>query len=115
MRSANVPNSCTAEPALISVEVAYADVDRQLLLTVQVAPGTTVHQAVTLSGMAQAFAAVALLECPMGIFGRRIDDPAGHVLEDGDRIEIYRPLIADPMEVRRMRAAKTARPSKKRG
>lgn len=99
----------------ISVEVAYADVDRQALLAVQVAPGTTMHQAVTLSGMAGQFASVPLLECPMGIFGRRIDNPADHVLEDGDRIEIYRPLIADPMEVRRMRAAKTAKPSKKRG
>jgi putative ubiquitin-RnfH superfamily antitoxin RatB of RatAB toxin-antitoxin module len=104
-----------AELALINVEVVYATVDRQLLLAVQVVPGTTVHQAVMQSGMAEQFAAVALLECPMGIFGRRIGDPASHVLEDGDRIEIYRPLIADPMEVRRMRAAKTARPSKKRG
>lgn len=115
MHSVSVPSSCTAEPTLIRVEVVYADVDRQVLLAVEVAPGTTMHQAVTLSGIAEQFASVVLLECPMGIFGRRIEKPAEHVLEDGDRIEIYRPLIADPMEVRRMRAAKTARPSKKRG
>jgi putative ubiquitin-RnfH superfamily antitoxin RatB of RatAB toxin-antitoxin module len=101
--------------ALIAIEVAYADPEHQVLLAVQVAPGTTVHQAVVLSRIAERFDQVALLDCPMGIFGRRIDDPAGHVLEDGDRIELYRPLVADPMEVRRMRAAKTARPSKKRG
>ncbi len=100
---------------MINVEVVYADVSRQLMLAVKVAPGTTMHQAVMLSGMAEQFTSVALLECPMGIFGRRIDKPAEHVLEDGDRIEIYRPLIADPMEVRRLRAAKTAKPSKKRG
>jgi putative ubiquitin-RnfH superfamily antitoxin RatB of RatAB toxin-antitoxin module len=101
--------------ALISVEVAYAGIDRQVLLSVQVPLGTTMHQAVVLSRISEQFSQVAMLECPMGIFGRRVDDPATHVLEEGDRIEIYRALIADPMEVRRMRAARTARPSKKRG
>jgi putative ubiquitin-RnfH superfamily antitoxin RatB of RatAB toxin-antitoxin module len=104
-----------AEPSLIAIEVAFASSERQLLLPLQVVPGTTVRQAVVLSGIADQFAEDGLLECPMGIFGRRIEAPAEHVVEAGDRIEIYRPLVADPMEVRRMRAAKAARPSKKRG
>lgn len=100
---------------LIDVEVAYATVDSQRLLSVRVPVGTTVRHAVQLSGIVEAFPEDGLLDCPMGIFGRRIDQPDSHVLEAGDRVEIYRPLLADPMEVRRMRAAKTAKPSKKRG
>lgn len=104
-----------AGDSLISIEVAYANPQRQVLLTVLVALGTTVRQAVEQSCIAEQFPQDGLLECPMGIFGRRLARPAEQVLEEGDRIEIYRPLLADPMEVRRMRAAKTARPSKKRG
>jgi putative ubiquitin-RnfH superfamily antitoxin RatB of RatAB toxin-antitoxin module len=101
--------------ALIDVEVVYAAVERQQLLAVQVPAGTTLRQAVELSRIAESFPDDGLLDCPMGIFGRRIAAPENHVLEAGDRVEIYRALVADPMEVRRMRAAKTARPSKKRG
>lgn len=104
-----------ATDQLISIEVAYASPQRQVLLTVLVAPGTTVQQAVVQSCIAEQFPQDALLECPMGIFGRRLARPAEQVLEEGDRVEIYRPLLADPMEVRRMRAAKAAKPSKKRG
>lgn len=101
--------------ALIDVEVVYAAVDRQQLLAFQVPSGTTMRQAVELSRIAESFPEEGLLEYPMGIFGRRIAAPENHILEAGDRVEIYRALIADPMEVRRMRAAKTAKPSKKRG
>ncbi len=101
--------------ALLDIEVVYAAVDRQLLLALRVAPGTTMRQAVEQSRIADSFPDAALLDAPMGIFGKRIPNPAEHPVEAGDRIEIYRALVADPMEVRRMRAAKTARPSKKRG
>ena len=101
--------------ALIDVEVVYAAVDRQQLLAFQVPSGTTMRQAVELSRIAESFPEEGLLECPMGIFGRRIATPENHILEAGDRVEIYRALIADPMEVRRMRAAKTAKARKKGG
>lgn len=99
----------------MAVEVVYADALRQVMLTVHVPAGTTALDAVKRSGIAEQFAGVSLLQAPMGIFGKRLGDPSTHVVEAGDRVEIYRALVADPMEVRRMRAAKTAKPSKKRG
>ncbi|MGC1330870.1 RnfH family protein [Pseudomonas sp.] len=97
--------------AFIDVEVVYAAVDRQCLLSVRVPNGCSVHDAVVRSGIAAQFPEANVLACPMGIFGKAVADPAGHVLEEGDRVEIYRPLIADPKEVRRMRAAKAAKSS----
>jgi putative ubiquitin-RnfH superfamily antitoxin RatB of RatAB toxin-antitoxin module len=47
-----------------------------------------------------------LAHCPVGIFGKVLSDAETRVLIAGDRIEIYRPLLADPKEVRRLRAAK---------
>ena len=55
----------------------------------------------------------SLLACPLGIFGRVVVDPEGYALQAGDRIELYRPLLADPKEVRKQRAAKVARVFKK--
>jgi len=95
-----------AEPA-INVEVVFAAVDRQLLLSVQVPAGCSVREAVERSGIAGQFPDAYLLACPMGIFGKVVAD-VGRPVEEGDRIEIYRPLIADPKEVRRLRAAKAA-------
>ncbi len=92
---------------MVNVEVVFADVDRQALLSVQVPDGCSVREAVERSGIAGQFPGVDLLACPMGIFGKVVTDVARPV-EEGDRIEIYRPLIADPKEVRRMRAAKAA-------
>lgn len=92
--------------AMVEVEVVFAAVDRQALLSVQVPAGCSVREAVQRSGIAERFPEVALLECPVGIFGKVVPDPAAHAVEEGDRIELYRPLVADPKEVRRMRAAK---------
>jgi putative ubiquitin-RnfH superfamily antitoxin RatB of RatAB toxin-antitoxin module len=94
--------------ALIDVEVVYAAVDRQVLLSVKVPAGTTVRAALLQSGIGQAFPELDLAECPVGIFGKVIVDPANRPVQSGDRIEIYRPLLADPKEVRRLRAAKAA-------
>lgn len=102
-----------AEP-MIEVEVAYAAVDDQALILLQVPIGTTATQAVELSGIAQRFPQVDFSQCPMGIFANLLDSPATHVLHAGDRIELYRPLQADPKEVRRMRAAKAAEARKVR-
>lgn len=93
---------------LIEVEVVYAAVDRQVLLTVAVPAGTTVRTALHKSGIDTQFPELDLAVCPVGIFAKQILDPDSRVVQAGDRIEIYRPLLADPKEVRRLRAAKAA-------
>ncbi len=87
----------------IKVEVAYALPDEQLILEVEVEPGTTVKQAILRSGVSGYFQDLDAEQSKVGIFGKltKLDK----VLKDGDRVEIYRPLIADPKEVRRQRAA----------
>lgn len=92
----------------IAIEVAYALADRQVLLRLTLAPGTTVRQAVLGSGLDAQFPGLDLARCPLGIFGKRVAAPEARVLQDGERVEIYRPLLADPKEVRRQRAARAA-------
>lgn len=94
--------------AVIDVEVVYASIDRQVLLSVTVPAGTTVRAALLKSGIGEAFSELDVACCPVGIFGKVIADPDRHPVRAGDRIEIYRPLLADPKEVRRLRAAKAA-------
>ena len=96
---------------LITVEVAYALPQRQQLTTLQVDPGTTAYEAVQQSGIVQMFPEIDLENAKMGIFGQALGTkglkpPKEHVLQAGDRVEIYRPLIADPKEVRKRRAEK---------
>lgn len=92
---------------LVRVEVAYALPDRQQLVTLAVAPGTTVAEAITQSGVMQQFAEIDLAVNKVGIWNRVVKPE--QVVADGDRIEIYRPLIADPKEVRKQRAEKAKR------
>lgn len=94
---------------MISVEVVYAAVDRQALLTVEVPTGTTLIDAVHTSGIAQRFEGLDLAQSAFGIFGKAVSHPESHVMQAGDRIEIYRPLLADPKEVRRLRAERAAK------
>lgn len=96
-----------AEP-MIRVEVVYAAVDRQELLALDVPVGTTVRAAAIASGMAARFPDLDLAQCPLGVFGKLVGDPEQRELEAGDRVEIYRSLLADPKEVRRLRALKAA-------
>jgi uncharacterized protein len=93
---------------MVEIEVVYAAEDRQVLQVVTVPAGTSLRAAVQASGMAAQFPGVALAECPLGIFGKVVADPEVRAVQAGDRIEIYRPLLADPKEVRRLRAAKAA-------
>ena len=90
--------------AQITVEVAYALPNKQLIKTLGVPVGTTAHQAVKLSAIAEAFDEAIPEDGPLGIFGKAVANE--HVLREGDRVEIYRPLIADPKEVRKERAAR---------
>ncbi|NBB57817.1 RnfH family protein [Pseudomonas sp. ODNR1LW] len=94
--------------AMIEIEVVYAAVDRQVLLPVKVPAGTSVRAALLKSGVGQAFPELNLAQCPVGVFGKVIVDAESRPVQSGDRIEIYRPLLADPKEVRRLRAAKAA-------
>lgn len=92
-----------AEPPCIAVEVAYASATEQLVLPLRVTPGTTAREAVQASGVLDRFPEIDPESCALGVFGERV--AARHVLEAGDRVEIYRPLKADPKEVRRSLAA----------
>ena len=97
------------KPDSIAVEVVYALADRQKLLRLSVPRGTTVREAAERSGIAELFPGLDLAAAPMGIFGKAVARPEERVLEEGERVEIYRPLIADPKEVRKQRAARMAR------
>ncbi|MEX5545509.1 RnfH family protein [Pseudomonas pergaminensis] len=93
---------------MVEIEVVYAAVDRQVLLAVTVPGGMNLRAAVQASGIAVQFPELDLADCPLGIFGKVVADAEVRAVQAGDRIEIYRPLLADPKEVRRLRAAKAA-------
>ncbi|AZE63358.1 MULTISPECIES: RnfH family protein [Pseudomonas] len=93
---------------MVEIEVVYAAVDRQVLLAVTMPVGTSLRAAVLASGIARQFPDLVLADCPLGIFGKVVADADLRAVQPGDRIEIYRPLLADPKEVRRLRAAKAA-------
>jgi putative ubiquitin-RnfH superfamily antitoxin RatB of RatAB toxin-antitoxin module len=92
----------------IVVEVAYALPQEQVLLALRVPRGTTVQEAVERSGIGLHYPEIDLARNAVGIFGR-IASPQTP-LESGDRVEIYRPLMANPKETRRRRAARRNRP-----
>ncbi|MEQ8515652.1 MAG: RnfH family protein [Chromatocurvus sp.] len=99
------PELETGKDETLAVEVAYALPDRQRILRIEVNPGTTALEAVRQSAIEEEFPELTVDErSPLGIFGQAV--PASQVLENGDRVEIYRPLLIDPKEVRRARAAK---------
>ncbi|MBT8137993.1 MAG: RnfH family protein [Gammaproteobacteria bacterium] len=87
----------------LEVEVAYGLPQRQLVIRLSVPQGTTVLETVLLSGIAEQFPGLEPLESTLGIFGEVVD-PA-RCVEAGQRVEIYRPLLVDPKEVRRQLAA----------
>ncbi|MFT4747671.1 MAG: putative ubiquitin-RnfH superfamily antitoxin RatB of RatAB toxin-antitoxin module [Congregibacter sp.] len=88
----------------ISLEVAYATPEKQALLEVVVEKGTTVEQAILASGIVKRFPDINLEVLKVGIWNRTCK--LADLPKKGDRIEIYRPLIADPKEARRRRAEK---------
>ncbi|PVZ72000.1 RnfH family protein [Pelagibaculum spongiae] len=87
---------------MLNIEVVYALEHQQSLLSVKVEKGADVQAAVEKSGILNKYPQIELGKTPVGIFSKKCkwDD----LLRDGDRIEIYRPLIADPKEVRKRRA-----------
>jgi len=87
----------------IEVEVAYARPDTQVIVPVKVEKGATVEEAIQHSGILHNFMEIDLTANKVGVFGKltKLSAP----LRSGDRVEIYRTLIADPKEVRKQRAA----------
>lgn len=86
----------------IDIEVVYATRERQELVALRVPAGSSALEAVERSGLRHSFPEMVVEEDALGVFGRRV--PPGYVMQQGDRLEIYRPLKADPKEVRRQRA-----------
>ena len=93
----------------IRVEVAFAKATEQALLALEGEAGLTVRQVIERSGIMRQFPEIDLAVNKVGVFGRLVgpDQP----VESGDRVEIYRPLVADPKEARRKRAAMKGRPA----
>jgi len=89
------------------VEVVYARPERQVRYTLQVNDGTTVQQTIEASGVLADFPEIDLKRNRVGIYGRLVT--LDSTLRDGDRVEILRPLVIDPKEARRRRAAHRAR------
>jgi putative ubiquitin-RnfH superfamily antitoxin RatB of RatAB toxin-antitoxin module len=91
-------------PDEILVEIAYALPEEQVIISIKVPTIFNVQQAIDKSGIQKKFPCIDLSKNKVGIFGKKTT--LDHVLKNRDRIEIYRPLILDPKEMRRKRAAK---------
>ena len=87
----------------LPVEVVYALADRQVILALEVAANASIADVITQSGILEQFPEIDVVKNKVGVFGKlgKLTD----TLHAGDRVEIYRPLIADPKEVRKQRAA----------
>jgi uncharacterized protein len=90
------------DEGLIEIEVAYAKPEEQVIVTINVPQGATIGQAVILSGLLERFPEISQSELKIGIFG--VSCKPEQIVGQGDRVEIYRPLIHDPKEARRQRA-----------
>ena len=90
-------------PDKIMIEVSYALPKKQIIIPILVAKDISVKEAIELSGILKKFKEIDLSLNQVGIFGKLTT--LDKILRDRDRIEIYRPLIADPKEIRRKRAA----------
>lgn len=99
-------------PALIRVEVAYARPDEQVIIPVEVAAGATLEQVILQSRIQERFPDIDLNTAKVGVFGKL--GKLSAAVRAGDRVEIYRPLLADPKVVRKKRAAE-GKPMRKGG
>jgi putative ubiquitin-RnfH superfamily antitoxin RatB of RatAB toxin-antitoxin module len=90
----------------LAIEVAYATPTKQKIIALHVDVGCTAFDAAVQSGIAAEFDDVDLTAAKMGIFGKSVK-PKEYELRAGDRVEIYRPLVADPKAARKARAEKS--------
>lgn len=88
----------------LAIEVVYALPDRQEVVPLTVPPGTTAREAIDRAGLSFCYREVDSGTLRVGIFGSEVSGDT--VLREGDRVEIYRPLVADPKHARRRRAAR---------
>jgi putative ubiquitin-RnfH superfamily antitoxin RatB of RatAB toxin-antitoxin module len=91
-------------PDQLSIEITYGLPQRQSLISLSVKPNTSVEQAILQSGILSLYSDIDLTKNKVGIWNRTCK--LEQELKNGDRIEIYRPLIADPKEIRKLRAQK---------
>mgnify|MGYP000238777433 CR=1 FL=1 len=87
---------------MLNIEVIYATEDEQIIFSTSLANGSTVEQAIRATDVLNKYPEIDMKTIQVGVFSqkKKLDD----VLVDGDRVEIYRPLIADPKKVRRAKA-----------
>ena len=88
--------------SVVYVEVVFATSDQQSIIPVKLEQGASVQQAIEESGMLNQFPEIDLIQLKVGIFGKVCD--LEKTVEHGDRVEIYRPLLQNPMDARRNRA-----------
>lgn len=91
---------------MLHVQVCYATPQREVFRDLEVEQGTTIEQAIAQSGILRDIPGIDLMTQPVGLYGKK--RPLDTVLRERDRIEIYRPLVADPKDSRRRRAEKKA-------
>lgn len=89
---------------MLDIEVAYATPEQQIIIALQVPENTTLASAIAASGLLARFPDIDVKRNALGIFGKICS--SDQLLKTGDRVEIYRPLLRDPKEARRQRAAK---------
>jgi putative ubiquitin-RnfH superfamily antitoxin RatB of RatAB toxin-antitoxin module len=99
----------TEQNSEIEVEVAFARPDKQRVIALNVAEGSSAYDAVIASGIVSEFPEIDPDSDPMGIFSKPLNGkgrplPAEYRLRPGDRVEIYRPLTIDPKQARLERA-----------
>lgn len=104
MRSARVQNRCMENNLEFEVQVCFLSPECQFLQTLLVVSGTTIVEAIEISGLANSIPEINLSQFKVGIYSKLKSPEA--VLQPHDRIEIYRPLEVDPMVARRRRAEK---------
>jgi putative ubiquitin-RnfH superfamily antitoxin RatB of RatAB toxin-antitoxin module len=91
-----------AQDKQINIEIAYASLDKQQIISIEVEQGCSIETAIDRSGILELFPEIDLMKQKVGIFSeiKKLTDG----VKEGDRIEIYRPLLLDPKEARRKRA-----------
>lgn len=92
--------------AKIHVEVVYGLAHKQKIVELEVEEGCTVKEAALMSRLDEDFPGLNIEESKLGMFGKAVRKPEEEVLREGDRVEIYRPLLIDPKAARANRAAK---------
>lgn len=90
----------------MTVEVAYATPEQQFLLVVDVPAGSTALEVIQASNIFVQVPELQIDALAVGVFSQQIKNPETYKIKAGDRLEIYRPLLIDPMQARRKRAKK---------